>query len=516
MFSSVAFGVAEVDQTALLQSNVKKYREEEDCTRTGRCHPAKPRCRDYHCNSPLKNDLSKDPNECKSSECTRDECCQRPRCKDYDCKSPGFEPNVAEESSTCDAFECTHEQCCIEQPQKIVVKPPKPPKKKVPKGNCPLPPGKTRLCHFWGEPHFTHFFTAGPKEKHHSHRGHRLNDYSVPLEFHELGVYRVASQGDLEVQAFFCEGPGIPHYPQTSSATGLAFKKGTDVFQVIRDPKTKGSLSGHWQGWHHKGYWAYKNKHFRGEIADNQEDIFLNGERVKYGDLGVNANKNANRGGEVNPKTEGMEFGELYASQMRPSNSHKNSINEPVGTLCVGDKDQNMLVEWSVPWFGREHDGWSKNAVFEASVTVYATEPDKDGICGNRTMHQDLRNHPKGYFGSQGNKDKYQVKAEELIFGTKQMMDLCNTCNMVSHNGVCGDKVIDLSRYKVGDQKAEKFCDGENYALDDATKDCADVTGSWRDVCILEMCASSGAGMPLFQLEQVLAEKMDETDPTRR
>lgn len=410
-----------------------------------------------------------EPPICVDGICDRGTCCEEipcAYCASVNCVAEDMESNDFE--GDCGHHECRLDQCCKATTTTTTVAAFQPPS-----SNCPIPK-KAKACHYWGEPHFTHLFYQDSRAL--TQKGGRAEvaGHAKILEFHEVGVYQLAKRGeDLEVQAFFCKGPGIPGLvAASSSGCGLAIKMGDEIVQFVRDASTKSANSNSWSDL----------KHWNGN--DNTlAQIFVNGVQMDYSKLTL----------------AGSAVGSDHFIQKMTSTM--DAANSKVAT-CVGDSGNTWMVEWSVPHFG------ATTEVFESSVTVWAEEPEASGICGNKLMQDEIS---KGFFKSQTSKDSWQIATSNLLFSRSQMKILCNTCGMSMNGGSCGQYV---QQFNLEPDVKKDFCDKKNtgsYTFEQATEACSHEPDEvWKSACELEMCASGGSGdaMALVHLEEKIEEHL--------
>lgn len=419
-----------------------------------------------------------EPPICVDGICDRGTCCEEipcAHCSSVNCEAENMESNDFE--GDCGHHECRLDQCCKATTTTTTVEAFQPPS-----SNCPIPK-KAKACHYWGEPHFTHLFYQDSHRKL-TQKGGRAEaaDHAKIFEFHEVGVYQIAKKGDMEVQAFFCKGPGIANLvTASSSGCGLAIKMGDEIVQFVRDASTKSANGNPWSDL----------KHWNGN-ENTLAQIFVNGAKTDYSELTL----------------AGSAVGSDHFIQKMTSTM--DAANSKVAT-CVGDSDNTWMVEWSVPHFG------AGTEVFESSVTVWAEEPEASGICGNKLMQDEIS---KGFFKTQAYKDSWQVSTESLLFSRSQMKILCDTCGMSMNGGSCGQYV---QQFKLEPDVKKDFCDKKNsgsYTFEQAKEACSHETEEvWKSACELEMCASGGSGdaMALVHLEEKIEEHLGKDvwpDPT--
>jgi len=313
------------------------------------------------------------------------------------------------------------------------------------------------------------------------------------MEFHESGVFTVAKAHGHEVQAFMCEGPRIDWpktYNPTSSACGLAIKMADGAtITMTRNPRTKAQRSDKWTN-------EAMMKAGNSEVLQ----ISVNGEEKSWFDLSKNGLRNG-RGvkatGEWVPKSAtGTRTGSnSYISQMHVTSPKEAKL--ATAPLCVGDADRNFIVDVSVALMEGKTD-WP--LVYEMSVSVLATQPDRAGLCGNRTVQDLVKGGREGYF-PRGMASRYRVPATELLFSSKEMAALCDACD----TDCTSFKNIHHQKHYAG------FCDAnkvQGSELRNIKNKCDALGKHWSASCMIEQCATNGHGEGLVAAEAEFEEYM--------
>lgn len=336
--------------------------------------------------------------------------------------------------------------------------------------------------------------------------GHNEQHRARDLEFHERGVYRVAKAHGHEVQGFFCRGPQIHHhghnYNPTSSGVALAMKMADGSTVVLmRDPSTRAT----------DGKWVNEDAMAKGGpnvvkiIVDGQEKDFKD---IGSGGAGPHLGHDYALGSKVSPRAKGKTIRSTsYISQLSPKGAEKDWATSP---LCVGDTGRNFLVDFSVPVL-RGH--W--DMVYEASVTVFASDPDTEGsatLCGDVAMQNEIRSDPKPGYANHGS--NYEVPLDQILFTSTQIAELCSTCNMgSSDSSLCTGtaKNQDHVEYK------ESFCDTKGYSYEAAESTCNTLGSNsvWYERCIIEQCASKGGSMAMMEAEMAFTEYLEKLQEER-
>lgn len=328
-------------------------------------------------------------------------------------------------------------------------------------------------------------------------RGGRRAEISMAhraFEFHESGVFRLAKQGtDFEAQAFFCQGPAIREFGATSSGAGLALKMGENTVQMVRNPRTRGSFRG---DENERGYWISDSV-----PASELVDFYVDGVKTAWRDIGQGGSKRGVTGDNVPVNARGQRLGtsDNYISQLHSNNDDEAHLSQlPV---CVGDARKKFLVEFSAP-IGEKV--WSK--VFESSVTIFAEQPDAEGLCGDPDMQAEIKQGPPrgdyGYLGRNG--DKYKLRPEEILFTTKQIHELCQTCGMPMKGDLCGG--VGAIKQSLQGKTSFAFCTHKGYDHTAAQEACQDMPHDWKKVCEVEQCATESDAKGLLHLERELQE----------
>jgi len=311
----------------------------------------------------------------------------------------------------------------------------------------------------------------------------------------------VAKAHGHEVQGFFCPGPEIDHdgvnghsyhYNPTSSGNAIAVKMADNsTIVLMRDPSTRARNP--------DAEWTNQDAMYKG--SPNIVKIIKNGEVVKFEDIGTGGSSSADGnnyalGSKVDKeKAREEDLGDSsFVSQLATKGSEGQHATSPV---CVGDETNNFLVDFSVPVLkGR----WP--LVYEASVTVFAKQPVESGsktLCGDQAMQGEIK---RGQVGYVNNPSRYDVPLDKVLFTSAQIAELCTTCNMKrSDSSLCTDTSKD-SRH-VAHHKS--FCDSKEYSWDAAETSCSDSgvpdDSPWYERCVIEQCASKGAGATLMKAE---------------
>jgi len=343
-----------------------------------------------------------------------------------------------------------------------------------PPTNCPVP-RKAKICHFWGEPHFTSLFVDGKQDRSHE-TGSRNARHHRHMEFHESGVFLVAEAHGHQVQGFFCPGPGIDvhgnKYSPTSSACGVAIRMadGTDIV-MIRSPKTKSRSN---------KLWTYPNAMSKGDATIL--DIYVNGVKQDWNNIGGRFRGEA-VGSQVSKGQRGQQVGrsETFISKLH-SNADIRESGIATAPTCVHDKDQKFLVDVSVPII---KGNWP--LVYEMSVTIMASETDGVGLCGDKDTINEVDRGRKGYLNR--GSDSSKVQSADVIFTSVQLAQLYDTCGMNPKNG----------ENLVPSNTKDTLCaPTSSYTTDDAEAACKDALQEfesgmdWLDLCIIENCMTHG------------------------
>lgn len=456
------------------------------------------------------------PHECRGATCQWYECCQKKTvkkgtCKGYRC-GRGWSPK-SKAPSECRGARCEMKECCetvttttTPKTKRMEQKPPPPTTTTttlptVPRGkNCEEPRGNPKVCHFWGEPHFTTMFNDNTEVKS-SARGGRIMHHRA-MEFHESGVFTVAKAHGNVVQGFFCPGPSINvqtkwghkiNYNPTSSACGLAISMadGTKI-SIMRSKKTK-SLS---------------SAKFTNENAMNKGDpsiltIKVNGEERDWHDLSPNGVKKGDGklavGAEVSEWAQGIAIGQKSYISQHHSKAPRGESQIATAPVCVGDFDKNFVADVSVP-IVKGH--WP--LVYEMSVTILASASEHVGLCGDPQMQNLIKSGRSGKPGFLGPAvDKYRIKTSESLFTAAEMAELCDSCDM------------DCETNQLHGENRGSFCDHQGYSADEAEQSCEDQMGrehDWFDTCVIEQCASGGQAAGLVHAEEAFQKFLEGLD----
>jgi hypothetical protein len=330
----------------------------------------------------------------------------------------------------------------------------------LPAANCESP-ADAKVCHFWGDPHFTHLFNDKLDERE-VQKGGRMHGGAV-LNFNPSGVFELANGEDFKVQAFFC-----PAYADTTTGVGLAMQFGEDIIQIIRGEETQPTKN---VDSHDFGYFA----NFLGD-ENKYTEFFLNGQKKEWSDLGDAVSTR----GENVPGTGGLTSVSAFLRQMKTE--HESSIS--MLPICAGD-DKHNLVEVSTPWF----DSTTGQRVYEHAVTIRSSASNLGGICAAsaETISSDS--------------ESFRVKPEDNLFTLKQMNSLCGQCRLHMDHGACGAPSKEVS--------AKDVCQATNADYDSAADACkgqgfAEGT-SWFDACVVETCVTGEQALPIAKMEQHLA-----------
>lgn len=330
----------------------------------------------------------------------------------------------------------------------------------LPSLNCATPTD-AKVCHFWGDPHFTHLFNDKLDERD-VHKGGRMHGGAV-LNFNPSGVFELASAEDFKVQAFFC-----PAYADTTTGVGLAMQIGDDTIQIIRGEETRPTENA---AAHDYGYFA----NLLGDESKFTE-FYLNGQKKEWSDLGDAVNT---RGDHV-PGTGGVTSVSAFLRQMKTA--HESSIS--MLPVCAGD-DKHHLVEVSTPWF----DSTTGQRVYEHAVTIRSSAANLGGLCAASAD------------AISSNSESFRVKPANNLFTSKQMNSLCGQCRLHMDNGACGAPGQDVS--------AKAVCEATQADYDSAASDCKNegfTEGtSWFEACVVETCVTGKQALPIAKMEQQLA-----------
>lgn len=326
----------------------------------------------------------------------------------------------------------------------------------LPQVNCPTPPGST-VCHFWGDPHFTHIFGSNTREAKKGGRqhGHKLFDWNP------TGLFELASNEDMsfEAQAFYCP------YHGTSTGVGLAMRFGNDFIQVVRGESTVnmnrpggyGDYTGPEEGW---------------------TEFYMNGDKLSWSEMG---SATGTRGSQVSGEG-GVTAGESYLQQLK-TNHESDLTFLPV---CAGN-GRDTLVEVGTPAFG---------GVYEHAVTIRTNHPGTSGVCG--------AGHKSNW--ERGDGEQFRVKGNNL-FSSKQMKSLCKMCGLKLHDGICGAPSHPVT--------PEQVCQSAGADIEAAREACGkefQKDTDWHSVCVMEFCASGNGAVAISKIEEHLQKVMEDED----
>jgi hypothetical protein len=337
-----------------------------------------------------------------------------------------------------------------------------------------------------------------------------MHTYPKVFEFHMSGVYRVAKQNGNEVQAFFCPGPELFDFKPTASATALAVRMADgSVATLLRPPSTKGNSK---DPFSNRDEMTTTSNLVKISWKSGEVEAVVNRDWTDLGEDGWRFGDHI--AGNVPASARGEPLGSAsFISQLSATSSNENDGKYAVDPVCIGDNNGTFLVDYSVPVV---HGRWP--LVYETSVTVFAENPETDGsgtICGDRELQKAINKPRKGYFDEK-TMEKYKVPGGEVLFSSKDMASLCDTCKMGPlTNGLCGSG-FDKVKYE---KLHEDFCthkasedDTQDFSIDKAKTACEALKddGSWYEVCLVEQCASFGAGMALIDAEEAFSEWMED------
>lgn len=256
----------------------------------------------------------------------------------------------------------------------LIGRPERPPAIELPETNCPAPTG-SKICHFWGDPHFTHLFNSDFKEKAKGgYHGGRL------VDFRPVGVFDLASnqQHTFKAQTFFCPWSNAP-----GLGTGLAIRFGNDLLHMIRGD-------------------------IRGPEAELTQ-FYINGAKVSWDELGESAGTRAN---SVTGKG-GLTSAYLFLQKMKMT--HQLDSIQPV---CAGN-GQDSLVELTA----RKGGNW-----YVQEVTIRTNSVGYGGICSATESE----------LAGEANQEQYRTDAKHNMFTSRQMKAMCDMCGMTMNGGACG------------------------------------------------------------------------------
>jgi hypothetical protein len=256
----------------------------------------------------------------------------------------------------------------------LIGRPERPPAIELPEANCPTPE-HSKICHFWGDPHFTHLFNSNFRAKAKGgYDGGRL------VDFHPTGVFDLAENAghSFKAQTFFC-----PYRSAPGLGTGLAMRFGDDLLHMIRGD-------------------------IHGPEAESTQ-FYINGAKVSWDELGESSGTRAN---SVTGKG-GLTSAFLYMQKMKMTQQMQS-----IQPVCAGNADDS-LVEMSV----RKGHDW-----YVQEVTIRTSNPGRGGICSAS----------EGEIASVAQQEQYRTDAKHNLFTSRQMKSMCNMCGLSMDGGACG------------------------------------------------------------------------------
>jgi len=327
-------------------------------------------------------------------------------------------------------------------------------KVELPTDNCPTPAG-AQTCHFWGEPHFTHVFSAtSDREVKKGGRSHG----SKQFDYNPVGLFNLAASKDrsFEAQAFFCPFSG------TSTGVAVAAKFDKDLVHIIRGGNTKAAQKG-----------GYAN--FTG-AEKTWTEFYVNGKHVSWEELGsstgTRGNTVAGTGGHLGRNS--------FMQQMKTTHEGQLSFLP----VCAGN-GVDTLVEVSTPALAH---------VYEQAVTIRTSDPAHFGICGIQGG--------TGRLGAEYDA-QFRTDLKKSLFSVKQLKKLYDDCGVAMNDPPPSHNVT-----------PEEMCSNTGFNLREAEEECReaglDATDDWFSTCVLEECASGRGAASITQSEH-LAEESNES-----
>lgn len=344
----------------------------------------------------------------------------------------------------------------------------------MPKSNCPSPEG-SKVCHFWGDPHFSHLFTSDQGNSH--QKGGRFHHTRLS-DYNPTGVVRLAQSesGDFEAQAFFC-----PAYGATTTGVALAIKTGDDVVQMVRGEVTKGT--GDDGNLHFTDLRSARPEHHTTVDYADFVEFYVNGERKQWSELGTTSEV---FGANVPNIGGGLEVSDHTFIQQMHSNHEGHMSMLPT---CTGDGKN--LVEMSTAHF----DSNTGKRVFEQGVTIRMQDPGSKGVCSDTADQLPHSDH--------------KVDASDVLFSSVQMQSLCDMCGLKSKDGVCNGPA-----HKVTPQEV---CSSVGASYKQAKKSCEEVFSKkqkdWLSACIMETCVTGVAAVEISEVEKQLEDQYETQIP---